>query len=355
MRHRAWQKRRALWRAGCRRLLILIGLAALSGVASGNQAGPDRSADEQIVARCGERPISRGEVTAVMQRLGMASMPPGEQRQRAEAAVLEQLIDERVLLSILDQAGIKATRDEVEEGVSRLRDQVVGREGDFDIFLARTGRTVEDVRGQVALEIRLDKFVKPRITSDLVADAFEKNRRQLDGTKLRVSQIILRSDSSRADGGVEGLLGQAAGLRRQIIQGRISFAEAARQHSAGPSRRRGGDLGWITRDGPMLDTFSSQAYDLAKGGVSQPFVTRFGVHLVTVTDVEPGRIGVDAVRTRLQKMLAAQLVRGLVMQGRLRMPVTVAAGVPHFEPESLGKPPAERPVVVRAPETPEAG
>nr|MCS5617842.1 peptidylprolyl isomerase [Pirellulales bacterium] len=147
----------------------------------------------------------------------------------------------------------------------------------------------------------------------------------------------------------------AAGLRRQIIQGRISFAEAARQHSAGPSRRSGGDLGWISRDGPMLDTFSSQAYDLAKGGVSQPFVTRFGVHLVTVTDVEPGRIGVDAVRTRLQKMLAAQLVRGLVMQGRLRMPVTVAAGVPHFEPESLGKPPAERPVVVRAPETPEAG
>ena len=350
------QKRFSPRRAGVGgHLLALIGLVVLGGVAAGNQAGPAAAGDEQVVARCGDRPITRGEVTAVMRRLGMASLPPGEQRQRAEAAVLEQLIDERVLISILDQAGIKAAKDEVEEGVSRLRDQVVGREGDFEIFLARTGRTIEDIREQVSLEIRLDKFVKPRITSDLVAEAFEKNRRQLDGTKLRVSQIILRPNSSRADGGVEGLLGQAAGLRRQIIQGRISFAEAARQHSAGPSRRSGGDLGWISRDGPMLDTFSSQAYDLAKGGVSQPFVTRFGVHLVTVTAVEPGRIGVDAVRTRLQKMLAAQLVRGLVMQGRLRTPVTFAAGVPHFEPQSLGKPPAERPVIVGAPPNPEAG
>jgi len=340
-----------LWgAAGC-----LVLLTALGGVAAAAQAGPDRPGNDAVVATCGNRPITRGDVTAVMRRLGMASMPPGEQRQRAEAAVLEQLIDEWVLQSILDQAGITATEAEVEAGVSRLRDQVIGREGDFDIFLARSGRSLEDIKKQVALEIRLDKFVKPRITSELVAEAFDKNRRQLDGTTLRVSQILLRPDSSREDGGVEGLLSQAAELRRRIIQGRISFAEAARQHSAGPSRRRGGDLGWIGRDGPMIDTFASQAYDLATGTVSQPFVTRFGVHLVTVTEVKPGRIGVDAVRGRLQKMLAAQLVRGLVMQGRLRTPVTFAAGVPHFEPQSLGKPPAERPVVSAAPETPDAG
>ncbi len=328
---------RRLATAGLGILLVVVGLAT---AASGRQPGP-----EQVVARCGDTAITRGEIAAVMKRLGLANLPPGDQRQRAEAAVLEQLIDERVLLELLDQAEVTATQAEVEAGVARLRAQVSGREGDFESFLARTGRTLEGIQRQVALEIRLDKFVKPRITTDLIAEAFDKNRRELDGTKLRVSQIILRPDGGRADGGAEDLLKEAGRLRRQIIQGRISFADAAAQHSAGPSHRRGGDLGWIGREGPMEEVFTSQVFQLAKGTVSEPFVTRSGVHLVTVTAVEPGRIGIDAVRNRLQQMLAAQLIRGLVVQGRLRRPVVFSPGVPHFEPASLGKPPAERAVV----------
>ena len=328
---------RRLATAGLGILLVVGGLAT---AASGRQPGPD-----QVVARCGDTSITRGEIAAVMKRLGLSNLPPGDQRQRAEAAVLEQLIDERVLLELLDQAEVTATQAEVEAGVARLRAQVSGREGDFESFLARTGRTLEGIQRQVALEIRLDKFVKPRITTDLIAEAFEKNRRELDGTKLRVSQIILRPDGGRADGGAEDLLKEAGRLRRQIIQGRISFADAAAQHSAGPSHRRGGDLGWIGREGPMEEVFTSQVFQLAKGTVSEPFVTRSGVHLVTVTAVEPGRIGIDAVRNRLQQMLAAQLIRGLVVQGRLRRPVAFSPGVPHFEPASLGKPPAERAVV----------
>jgi parvulin-like peptidyl-prolyl isomerase len=96
----------------------------------------------------------------------------------------------------------------------------------------------------------------------------------------------------------------------------------------------------------MIESFTSVVYKLPKGGLSEPFVTPSGVHLATVTAVKPGRMGPTAVRSRLERMLAAELVRGLVVEGRRTAGVTFAPGVPHFDPATLGAPNDQRPIVV---------
>ncbi|MFM8413501.1 MAG: peptidylprolyl isomerase [Planctomycetota bacterium] len=299
----------------------------------------------EVVARCGDSTILRTEVEAVVQRLGLAELPDGPQRARAEAAVLEQLVDERILRIELDRLGIQVTAADVDVAVRRLEEQVAGRGGDFEAFLISRGRTATTIRDQVALEIGLDKFVRQQITPEALAAAFERNRREFDGTRLRVSHIVLRPEAGGDGDPATPLLARAKEIRQRIIQGRISFSDAARAHSAGPSRRGGGDLGWIGREGPMADAFAAQAYRVAKGSVSEPFVTPYGVHLLTVTDVEAGRIGFDAVRSKLEKLLATELVRGLVVAGRQRTPVSFSAGVPHLDPATLGRPADDRPVI----------
>jgi parvulin-like peptidyl-prolyl isomerase len=305
-------------------------------------AGADES---DVIASCGEAIIRRADLDKVVQRLGLMEMAAGSQRQRVEAAILEQLVDELLLRSELDRLGIRATRAEIEAGVTRLRDQVQGRGLEYEAFLAGSGRTAGDVEDQVALEVALEKFVRPQITAAALAEMYEQNRRELDGTRLRVSHIVLRPEAGGDGDLAAGLLERARAIRQEIMQGKLSFVEAARQYSAGPSRRAGGDLGWIGRDGPLIDAFASQAFVLAKGGVSAPFVTPVGVHILTVTGVEPGRIGIDAVRPRLEKLMAARLVRGLVAQGRQQTAVTFAAGVVHLDPATAGQPVDERPVV----------
>ncbi len=318
--------------------------AAWFAIATAAGAGPD-----DVVARVGGAEIRGREIEAVLKRLGLAEMPEPEQRQRAAAAVLEQIIDERVLRAELAAAGIEVPAAEVEAAVTRVQEQVAGRGLEFEAFLAQSGRTPATIRDQVALEVALDRYVSPRITPAAVAEVFDRNRRELDGTKLRVSHILLRPVGGGSDDPAAALMEEARTLRREILQGRVSFGEAARRRSAGPSRRREGDLGWVSREGPLLDAFASEVYALAKGGVSEPFVTPFGVHLATVTAIEPGRIGIDAVRSRIEKMLAGQLVRELVLQGRARNPVEFAPGVPHFDPATLGASPARRPVVIGGP------
>jgi parvulin-like peptidyl-prolyl isomerase len=323
-------------------------VALLTGVSLGLALvrGPARAEDTDVLARCGTAVVRRGDLESVVLRLGLADTAEPSQRQRVEAAILEQLVDDRILRAELDRLGIQVTRPEVEAAVARLREQVAGRGLVYENFLAASGRTPGDLDKQVALEIALDKFVRPRITAEAIAETFDRNRRELDGTLLRVSHVVLRPEAGGPDDVAAGMLERAATLRQQIVQGRLSFAEAARLHSAGPSRRTGGDLGWIGREGPMADGFASRAYGLAKGGVSPPFASPQGVHIVTVTAVQPGRIGIDAVRPRVEKILAQNLVRGLVVAGRKRSPVSFAAGVPHFDPAAADQPVDERRVIV---------
>ncbi len=328
-------------------VLGLLGWAvALCSTGVVGAAGPD-----DVIARCGDATITRDQVESVMRRLGSSSLSPGPQRQRAEAAVLEQLIDEQVLEAELVRAGVEVADAEIDAMLSQLRQQVEARGENFEAFLAASGRSPEAVRRQVALEVALDRYVRPRITASAIAQAFAKHKRDYDGTRLRVSHILLRPETG-GDGEVAAeLLERAANLRKDIVQGRISFAEAAALYSAGPSRRQGGDLGWISRDSPMLDAFSSQAYALAKGAVSPPFTTPFGVHIVKVNDLQEGRIGIDAVRPRLQQLVVSELIRELVLAGRRRTPVSFAAGTPYLDPLTLGQPAAQRRVVAGAPAT----
>ncbi len=308
-------------------------------------AWPVVADESDVIARCGEAVIRRGDLDKVVRRLGLTEMAAGPQRQRAEATILEQLVDERLLRGELDRLGIQATRAEVEAAVVKLREQVQGRGLDFAAFLAASGRTAGDLEDQVALEIALEKFVGSQITAAAVTDFFDRHRRELDGTRLRVSHVVLRPEAGGDGDLAAGLLERAAAIRTEIIQGKRSFADAARQYSAGPSRRQGGDVGWIGRQGPMAEAFASQAYGLAKGSVSPPFVTPFGVHILTVTGVEPGRLDVEAVRPRLEKLLAGEVVRGLVAESRRQTAVTFAAGAAHFDPATAGRPVDERPVV----------
>jgi hypothetical protein len=197
--------------------------------------------------------------------------------------------------------------------------------------LAATGRDEAGLRDQLRLNIGMEKYARPLMTPPALDAVFQAKRREVDGTRLRVSHILLRPDILDVSGvgggdGIDRIVMRAESIRSDILQDRTTFEDAARRHSAAPSRHRGGDMGWINRDGPMVEEFSQPVYRLAKGEVSRPIITPFGVHLVKVTDVDPGRIGIDVVRPRIEKVLFADLVRRLVQDaGGCRSPIPPAS------------------------------
>lgn len=315
-------------------IVLVIGLVAYA----------DEPAD--VVARFGKEEILRAEVETQAQRMGLAGAGNDTQRQRVRATALEHVVDERAVRAELIRLKLGVEIAAVDAAVDRLEQQIKAQGKDFKTFLAESGRTLESFREQVALELTVQAFVRPRLTRDALARVFEENRREFDGTKLRVSHVLFRPDGGGGEEVVARIMKQADAIRQDVVQGRLTFAEAAARWSVAPSRRSGGDVGWIVRDSPMVEPFSSVAFKLPKGGVSEPFITPFGIHIVTVTAVEPGRLGALAVQGRLERMLAAELVRGLVVEGRRRVGVTFLPGTPHLDPSTLGESNERRPVVI---------
>ena len=80
-----------------------------------------------------------------------------------------------------------------------------------------------------------------------------------------------------------GRKSEAEALRQQILDGEITFEDAAKKYSQCPSREEGGDLGFFPR-GVMAGPFEKAAFSLPIGEISQPVETRFGWHLIKVTD-----------------------------------------------------------------------
>ena len=72
-------------------------------------------------------------------------------------------------------------------------------------------------------------------------------------------------------------------VRQQILSGKTSFARAAQEMSQDGSAAQGGDLGW-TVQGQFVPEFEQAMNRLQPGQLSEPLVSRFGVHILEVTE-----------------------------------------------------------------------
>ena len=74
-----------------------------------------------------------------------------------------------------------------------------------------------------------------------------------------------------------------ADYRQRILAGQADFAELAREFSKDGSAKQGGDLGWAT-PGRYVPEFQAALDALQPGDISEPLVSRFGVHLIQLLE-----------------------------------------------------------------------
>lgn len=99
-------------------------------------------------------------------------------------------------------------------------------------------------------------------------------------TQTRARHILLRVGPQLSQDAAMVRLNQ---LRQQVMGGQASFPALAREHSQDGSAREGGDLGWAN-PGQFVPEFEAAMNQLRPGEISQPVVSRFGVHLIRVDE-----------------------------------------------------------------------
>ncbi|MDH3719270.1 MAG: peptidylprolyl isomerase [Planctomycetota bacterium] len=311
---------------------IFAAAVTLYGVlpTSGYGQAPSREAGGErplvVMATVDGAPIYQGEVDQELAVLLRNKKLAADDRARAEAHFLNQLIDRRLLLRYLkrrDQTiSPQLVDSEIKARTARLEQQKVSLED----RLQALGFTKQALRTDIEWRMSWKRYIDRRITDDVLQQHFDKNRRQFDGTQMRVRHILLRGKTSADNGADTTHVTLAQQIRRDILEGKTTFPQAVTEHSTGPSKKDGGDLGFISRQGQMVERFAAAAFELDKDEISPPVVTRFGVHLIQCVEIKPG--------TKKWADVADQLRSAVIQRGFQKI---AAAERPRAKIEFTGK------------------
>jgi peptidyl-prolyl cis-trans isomerase SurA len=111
--------------------------------------------------------------------------------------------------------------------------------------------------------------------------------------QTRARHILLRPTAQMPQAQVVARLKD---IRQSIVSGKADFAAVARQISQDGSAAQGGDLGWAN-PGMFVPEFEQIMNGLRPGQVGEPLVSRFGVHLIEVTDRRSAPVSEQDQRT----------------------------------------------------------
>ncbi|MBZ8140219.1 molecular chaperone SurA [Rubrivivax gelatinosus] len=196
---------------------------------------------------------------------------------------------DRALARVRAGEDFAAVAREVSEDANKERGGVIGLRPAArlpDLF-------VESVRDVAAGEVK-PELVRSGAGFHVIKVLERKETSALRVTQTHARHILVRSSEQVSP---EVAARRLAEFRRQIEAGQRRFEDIARQYSEDGSAPSGGDLGWFS-PGTMVPEFEDAMNKLPVGGVSEPVVSRFGVHLIQV--VERRDVAVEARQVREQ-------------------------------------------------------
>lgn len=121
-------------------------------------------------------------------------------------------------------------------------------------------------------------------------------------TQTHVRHILLRTSPELS---AEAASKRLNDYRGQIMAGSTTFERVAQQISEDGSAAGGGDLGWVS-PGSLVPEFETAMDGLPIDGISDPVVSRFGVHLIQVLGRRDVDLDVKEQREQARNFLRAQ-------------------------------------------------
>ena len=204
---------------------------------------------------------------------------------------LDNLIGQELLFEECRSAGIQVEKSAVDTQLSSIKQQFPNEEA-FRKALSERSLTMAMLESQIEKGFTIRKFIQERIVNQIkigkteLQEFFDANPALfLQPEMVRASHILIKVEGGSDESQRAEADSKIKAIQKQLKEGK-DFAEVARQLSEGPSRTQGGDLGFFRR-GQMVPPFEQAAFALAPGAVSEKVVTRFGYHIIKVTDKKP--------------------------------------------------------------------
>lgn len=242
---------------------------------------------------------------------GMPLSP--EQEEIATKKLIDNEIGRTLLLQKGKDIGIIVTDKMLENKLRRIKSSFKS-DAVFEHELKNRKISLEQYKKELKIDLLMQQVIDKEIESSIkisqedIKSFYGKNKgKYLTDKKARASVILIKAkrgdpESERsAKKKIEGIL-------KQINNG-ANFSEIAIKYSEDSLASKGGDLGYFMKN-QIFGAFSSRAFGMKIGEVSDIFQTLHGFHILKLTAVkEGGTLSLDEVSEQIEKSLKKSKLR----------------------------------------------
>jgi parvulin-like peptidyl-prolyl isomerase len=241
-----------------------------------------------------------GIIQKAMQRAMLLGSPPSrELRHNMTLDAIDDMIEQTVINERIKANRILVTNDDIGNEIKKIAaSKGMSVRKFIQEALPMHNTTFTDFQTRVAIGLRFDKLIEAeagpdyfKVTDSEAKRHYKRHKKEFDKPQMvRASHIMIKypnypntDRASKED--VKYVMGKIAGMAKKGKD----FATLAKQYSEHKeSAKKGGDLGYLTKDNMTVKQLTDVAFSLRAGEISDVIVMPYGCHILKVFEVQKG-------------------------------------------------------------------
>ena len=205
----------------------------------------------------------------------------------------ESMVEQLLIIEMAEQDSVEILDKDIDKALNQQVDNIIAQSGSKELAEAALGKKISDFKRSYRDDMK-GKLLAEKYTSSLtssinvsrgdVIDFFNTYKDSIPSfpTLYKTHHILLEIKPSEES--IKNSFNKANNIRNEILNGKISFDDAAKTYSADPgSKDQGGNLGFVPR-GTFVQEFDKVVFTVEKNILTNPVKTQYGHHLIEVLE-----------------------------------------------------------------------
>ena len=208
-----------------------------------------------------------------------------------EEKVIDDLVTQLVLKQFIRKENIQVDSIRIEEEINAFRENIKSNpetaDKSLETLLEEQGGSIDELRVAMDISLSIDDYLNRTTSEEEMKKYFTENTGVFNSETVTASHILIDTRTIKDEEGLNKAKEDTERLKKELDNG-ADFAKLAEENSDCPSAKNGGELGVIAR-GQMVDEFEKTAFNTEVNGISEPVKTKFGYHIIKITDKQVGK------------------------------------------------------------------
>lgn len=234
--------------------------------------------------------------------------------EEARQGVIEQLIEDKLVLSEAKRLNIEVDERDVEEKLEEIKRRFNSTE-EFETAIRSQNLTVKDLKTRYKEQLMGRKLINEKVGSKIIISPIEIQdyynahiNSYVQSEELGLRNILIRPKKGLE---VQQALNLAKDILKRIREGG-DFEALAKEYSEGPNAKEGGLMGYVKK-GDLLPEIENVVFNMKAGDISDVIQTSLGYHIFKVEEKKERRtFDLSEVRHDVEDAIFREKIKGKV-------------------------------------------